>query len=47
MRPLWEDRAFLRKRFLAAFTEIQRHLLLMQDKIAIIGCCFWGGGYVR
>jgi dienelactone hydrolase len=42
MNPLWEDRALLRKRLLAAFTEIQQHPLVMHNKIAIIGYCFGG-----
>ena len=42
MDPLLENRALLRKRLLAAFTEIQRHPLVIQNKIAIIGHCFGG-----
>lgn len=42
MNPLMQDRSLLRKRLLAAFNEIQKHPLVMPDKIAIIGYCFGG-----
>jgi len=42
MDPLMENRALLRKRLLAAFTEMQKHPLVIQNKIAIIGHCFGG-----
>lgn len=42
MNPLMEDRALLRKRLLTAFYEIQKHPLVISDKIAILGYCFGG-----
>ncbi|OJU73369.1 MAG: dienelactone hydrolase [Alphaproteobacteria bacterium 40-19] len=42
MNPLLEDRALLRKRLLAAFTEVQQHPLVVKDKIVIVGYCFGG-----
>jgi dienelactone hydrolase len=42
MNPLLEDRALLQKRLLAAFHEIQKHPLVIKDKIAILGYCFGG-----
>ena len=42
MNPLLEDRALLRKRLLAAFTEMQKHPRVIEDKIAIMGYCFGG-----
>ena len=42
MNPLIEDRSLLRKRLLAAFNEMQKHPLVLPDKIAIIGYCFGG-----
>ena len=42
MNPLIQDRSLLQKRLLAAFNEIQKHPLVVRDKIAIIGYCFGG-----
>lgn len=42
MNPLIQDRSLLRKRLLAAFSEVQKHPFVLPDKIAIIGYCFGG-----
>jgi dienelactone hydrolase len=42
MNPLMENRALLRKRLLAAFTEMQKHPLVLPNEIAIMGYCFGG-----
>jgi dienelactone hydrolase len=42
MNPLIENRSLLRKRLMAAFNEIQKHPLVLQNQIAILGHCFGG-----
>lgn len=42
MNPLLENRGLLRKRLLAAFSTAQKHPLVEQGKIAVLGHCFGG-----